>query len=27
LLAAEQKALALKEIYLGWLEAHLGAGK
>ena len=27
LLAAEQKALALKEIYLGWLETHAGAGK
>ncbi len=27
LLAAEQKALALKEIYLSWLEAHVGAGK
>jgi TolA-binding protein len=27
LLAAEQKALALKEIYLGWLETHVGAGK
>lgn len=27
LLAAEQKALALKEIYLDWLETHVGAGK
>jgi len=27
LLTAEQKALALKEIYLGWLERHAGAGK
>ncbi len=27
LLAAQQKALALKEIYLGWLETHAGAGK
>ena len=27
LLAAQQKALALKEIYLTWLESHLGAGK
>ncbi|MGD0724804.1 MAG: tetratricopeptide repeat protein [Spirochaetia bacterium] len=27
LLAAEQKALALKEIYLAWLETHVGAGK
>jgi len=27
LLAAERKALALKEIYLGWLETHPGAGK
>lgn len=27
LLAAEQKALALKEIYLTWLESHVGEGK